>query len=232
VVSQRAAPMLLRYPAPGAVVHGELERAVARRALEILPDLPWPVTVTAPALAFAQDAPLGSRAGVAAWRVALRAEGSEAARAWLRAFRRALAEGKPGLEDSLRWLPASAIPLVFDAVDRGELSWQQALPALSSWLQRRATQAPVTAALRQRRAQLAQRLAPVEAQQLIQAAALCSRQHAADLADALTDLLAALPRSKRIIEAAAAAADRCVAVRSLYGAQLHLALQKLSGIPR
>ncbi|MEZ4360719.1 MAG: M1 family metallopeptidase [Kofleriaceae bacterium] len=188
--ARRAAAMLTRLGDPRA--DAELERVRAGRMLDVLVDAPWPAALTAEARRRARAAPSASREASIAWRMVALAGGAGALRELVHAARRGPTRAA---SVALTALPLAAAPPLFAALDRGELTWADATPALKGWLARRLAQGPVLAALVARRHALARHLGLRPQRWLLQAAmSLCGDAQAADL----QRLVAALPGDAQV----------------------------------
>lgn len=227
LVERRAARMLQAVQAQPPL-GSELTRARFARMLDLFVDVPWPAALTAPALARVRHA-------ARLWGPAARAVSvSGAGESLERDVRLALRSGRPEVlaellalaataaepdaspvARALPALPASALPALLAALDRGALRWQVAAPALAQLLSRRTAQPEVLAALSSRGEALARELAPVEVQPLLEASrTLCSTEDAAAFERIFAGALAQLPRGAKIREEVVAQIKACVHLRS------------------
>ncbi len=231
---ERRAHQLLR---PSLVTdRGEL--ADRRLALlhQLLPDLRWPRAITTPArseLRLGLKEPRNARRSLLdvsrldkAWRLALRSGATAPLAEYLAAVavaaehaasRDALTPPPPELA-VLPQLPRDALPALLGALDRGELRWSTAIPALAAYLTRRPSQDAALRALLERREALARHLAPVELSPLLAAAAfLCSRAQLQAADELLRDLLQSRPGGERKRAALLRQIERCAEGRARGG---------------
>lgn len=232
---ERRAQRLLRYPlVPGS---GELAERRLDLLHQLLPDLHWPIRVTDLALHELRAEQKQRRRAprsladtsrlTAAWRIALRSGSTAlfteyiaavAAASWsAEASGDALDPPPPELA-VLSQLPLAAMPALLDALDRSELRWSTAIPALAAYLTRRSSQDAALLALLARREAVVRHLAPVEISPLLAAAAfLCSRSHRQAADELLGELLRSRPDGERKRAALLLQIERCAEGRERGG---------------
>jgi Peptidase family M1 domain/Peptidase M1 N-terminal domain len=225
VVAGRMAPMFQPVLAPAS----ELERQRASAMLDVLTDVVWPIAVTREAHSRLRNPVQRGSETLRLWRTAVRSGQPAAVTELLQRVTHSPRDTDPWTRRALPWLPATALPSLFAAIDHATLSWSEAVPVLTAMLQRRAAQTAVVAALEARAAIWQRALAPVEMWQLLGAmAALCTVEHRAGVETLFGAVAATNPEGERIKVATLSSIEQCVMRRSVGGPGVHRTLAELA----